>query len=86
MVYDTTFAKMSRRFTCFLLQVLLRIVSPILVNMVRLVQELIILTDTNVSAQPATEESTAKTVGDVTVQLLVYFHRTLLYSKTMSPK
>lgn len=43
----------------------LRIVSPILVKMVRLVQELTILTDTNVSAHPATAESTAKTVGNV---------------------
>lgn len=48
-----------------MLRVSLRIVSPILVKMVRLVQELTVLTDTNVSAHPATAESTAKTVGNV---------------------
>ena len=52
-----------------MLQVLLIIVSPILVKTVRFVQELMILTDTNVPVHPATKESTAKTVGNVTVQL-----------------
>ena len=64
------------RFNYYLLQVLLRIVSPILVKMVRLVQELIILTDTNVPAHPATEESTAKTVGNVKYWPIVGIHKT----------